>query len=173
MLVRQIFSLWWEPLPMGLTSEEIMQLADALIAQFWKESSDSLRFAPSTIAISALLLAFSKCKMNCSAWLQRLPDEILPSKNPSSSPTSHPIFVHHEISFFDIDACLLAMTKEERTSCSSSKHHPDHTYLTPPPSPETDTTTMNTNTTIRPHKHRRVGTPTTVITSFSDEMLSS
>jgi hypothetical protein len=118
MLVRQMISLWVDPLPLGMTSSnEIITLADTLIGQFWKDSSDSLRFAPSTIAISALLLACSKCKMNCSAWLQRLPDGMLPPKPSSSSP--HTVFASDEMSFLDIDACLLAMTNLEQNLCSS------------------------------------------------------
>ena len=174
MLVRQMFSLWMEPLPVGITSSnEIIQLADTLIGQFWKDSSDSLRFAPSTIAISALLLAFSKCKMNCSAWLRRLPDEMLPSKPSTSTP--HTLFATHEMSFLDIDGCLLAMTKE-KTSGDSSQHRntisfqPDNNYRTPPISPDTTVTTTNM-TLLPPRKHHRAGTPTTVMTSFTHEMI--
>ena len=155
MLVRQLLSLWCDPLPLGMTVMEIVTLADTLIGQFWKESSDSLRFAPSTIAIAALLLAFSKCKMDCSVWLQRLPDELLLFK--SSTLTPQPIFALHELSFLDIDACLLVMTKEDRTT-KITPTNPDVFFQTPPGSPD---------------KRRRVATPTTVMTMFSDEMMSS
>ena len=155
MLVRQLFSLWCDPLPLGMTSMEIMTLADTLIGQFWKVSSDSLRFAPSTIAIAALLLAFSKCKMDCSFWLQRLPNELLLFK--SSSLTPHPIFALHELSFLDIDGCLVVMTKEDQTS-KVIPTNPDILFQTPPGSPD---------------KRRRIATPTTVMTMFSDDMMSS
>ena len=172
MLVRQMFSLWLEPLPMGMTSMVIMKLTDTLINQFWKQSSaDSLRFAPSTIAISALLLAFSKCKIDCGAWLQRLPDGMFPPKS-SSSLTPHRIFAIHEQSFLDIDACLLAMMGEERTYCLSSQQQrgTSHTHTK---QQDTFCHTPTLTSLVGDDAMlvlRRVNTPTTVITSFPDNI---
>jgi hypothetical protein len=38
---------------------------------------ESLRYAPSTIAIAALLLTFSQLRVSCTDWLNRLPDACL------------------------------------------------------------------------------------------------
>ena len=176
MLTRQMFSLWLEPLPTGMTSIDILELTDTLIGQFWRGSSHSLRYAPYTIAISALLLAFSKCKMNCSSWLQRLPDGMFPSRTLSSSLSStggHPIFATHEMSFLDIDSCLLAMMGEERTGCLSHRTTPtkhDNICHTPTSMADTDTTAIMT---LSPCAHHRTVTPTTTCASSPDHTFST
>ena len=90
----------------------ILAHADLLIGQFWKDL-DSLRYAPSTIALSALLLTFSKYKMDCGEWLRRLPDECFPPKGHDSGQgfryLDHAVLSPDECSFVDIDSCLSAM----------------------------------------------------------------
>jgi hypothetical protein len=62
--------------------------------------SSSLLFAPSTIAISALILSFSILHMDCSEWLSSLPNFCLhfDDKTSSSNAPDH--------RFYDIDCCL-------------------------------------------------------------------
>lgn len=67
---------------------------------FQSTESSSTLFAPSTIAISALILSFSILKVDCSDWLGSMPNFcLLPVHDASciKSPDSR---------FFDIDECL-------------------------------------------------------------------
>ena len=110
---RLMLRLWPEvphgcATPTRASNENILITTDLLIGQFWKDM-ESLHYAPSTIALSALLLTFSKYKMDCSAWLQRLPDECFPPK--AGSGTEHAVFANDELSFLNIDLCLSAMQK--------------------------------------------------------------
>lgn len=72
---------------------------------------DCMRYAPSTIAISALLLTFSKLHLDCTEWLHRLPDECLPPKIMDNIITPHSIFPLEDIAYLDIDNCLLCLQK--------------------------------------------------------------
>lgn len=72
---------------------------------------DCMRYAPSTIAISALLLTFSKLHLDCTEWLHRLPDECLPPKICDNIITPHSIFPLEDIAYLDIDNCLLCLQK--------------------------------------------------------------
>ena len=85
----------------------ILSAADALVAAFWKDMA-SLRFAPSTIALSALLLTFSRFRMDCGDWLQRLPDECFPPPAPGAN---HAFFARDELAFLNVDQCLSAMQR--------------------------------------------------------------
>ena len=68
-------------------------------------------FAPSTIAIAALILSFSVLRQDCTDWLSSIPNFCLPlSENPLShnledngdmTPKSHRVF-----HLFDIDRYL-------------------------------------------------------------------
>jgi hypothetical protein len=59
---------------------EICEITHLYIATF-QEHAAYLLFAPSTVAISALLIAFSICEVESEVWLKtRIPDSCLPSK---------------------------------------------------------------------------------------------
>jgi hypothetical protein len=62
---RHMLALWPESARAhrGVSDRRILAHADLLIGQFWKDL-DSLRYAPSTVALSALLLTFSKYRMD-------------------------------------------------------------------------------------------------------------
>ena len=126
---RHMLRLWPEVMVDGARScstpyvgksleDSILAHADMLIGQFWKDL-DSLRYAPSTIALSALLLTFSKYKMDCGEWLRRLPDECFPPKCVGHGIgqgqghglvyLEHAVLSMDELSFVDIDSCLSAM----------------------------------------------------------------
>ena len=97
--VRHMLQLWSGPdadpdnhgSPSTATADDaISALADYFIGHFLAVGSESLKYAPSTVAMAALLLSFSKLKMDCAAWLQRLPDECFPPKPLSTVNYSRP-----------------------------------------------------------------------------------
>ena len=78
---------------------------NALISEFY-EKAESMLYAPSTIAISALLISFSMIHVNCVKWLDSIPDFCLPNNNSSIFPQ-----VSAQAVFLDIDSCILAFEK--------------------------------------------------------------
>jgi len=54
------------------TRDSLLHHAFVLIAEFWEESEYVL-YAPSTIAISALMISFSQLKVPCNDWLHAIP----------------------------------------------------------------------------------------------------
>jgi hypothetical protein len=79
-----------------------------LVGEFW-ESPSSCRYAPSTIALAALLLAFSSQRVDCSHWLlDCVPDACLPKEG-------NTIFPCTDSHLLDIDGCLLDL---QRVCCS-------------------------------------------------------
>jgi hypothetical protein len=56
----------------------LIRIASQLIGEFW-EDSRSLLFAPSTIAISAMIVAMSLCKIDSQSFSERLPDFFFPT----------------------------------------------------------------------------------------------
>lgn len=101
---------------------------------------ESLCYSSSTIAISALLLTFSKLHLNCREWLHCLPDECLPPKTVRCSnsslpfPGPHPIFSEDEISYLNIDLCILALQRVQ-IPCNKKSNFPS--YTTPSQNPHT------------------------------------
>ena len=87
-----------------------------ILFSFISTDPDCMRYAPSTIAISALLLTFSKLHLDCTEWLHRLPDECLPPKILDNIITPHSIFPLEDIAYLDIDNCLLCLQKIPMTS---------------------------------------------------------
>ena len=57
----------------------------------------SLRYAPSTIAIAAVVLSFSVLQLDCAAWLAAVPDCCFPAPAPRAGGGD---------ARFDVDACL-------------------------------------------------------------------
>ncbi len=78
---------------------------------------DYLLYAPSTIAISALLISFSLHHLHCTEWLDSIPDFCLPNDN-------NPFFLSPAEGgrYLDIDSCILSFEKIPmlRHSCSKS-----------------------------------------------------
>ena len=76
--------------------------ADIYIADFYCARS-SMLFAPSTIAICALIISFSTLRMDCTPWLDCVPDICL---RRTGNNTNN--------SLFDIDKCLDIFQRIER-----------------------------------------------------------
>ena len=114
--VRSMLGMWGGRVGAARTSDEvILAAADALVAAFWKDLA-SLRFAPSTIALSALLLTFSRFRMDCSDWLQTLPDECFPPPGPGD----HAFLARDELAFLNVDQCLSAMQRVQQTRAADA-----------------------------------------------------
>lgn len=98
---------------------------------------ESLCYAPSTIAISVLLLTFSKLGVNCGEWLHCLPDEVLPPKTVwGTDLMQHPVFRNDEISFLNIDMCIVSLQRVHLPCQRKLSYHeynvPQH-FNSPPP----------------------------------------
>lgn len=79
--------------------QTICDVANDLVTDFI-EVPESIQFAPSTIALTALLISFSRLNIDCRPWLEHIPNVCLPS-------ASHPIFNTPELfCFLNVDACL-------------------------------------------------------------------
>lgn len=87
-------------------------------------------FAPSTVAIAALILSFSILKMDCSEWLHSIPNFFLPlNDNPLLDTSS-------DTRLFDIDGCLQSFQKIETffpLSASCAKKDGERPIATPEP----------------------------------------
>lgn len=78
----------------------VTDIACKLIGEFW-ETAASCQYAPSTIALAALLLAFSSQRIDCSRWLSDcVPDSCLPGAKNIIFPPSGQYLL-------DIDRCLM------------------------------------------------------------------
>jgi len=88
----------------SIDNDTVAALADHFIMRLHGVGLESLRYAPSTIAMAALLLSFSKLKVDCTAWLQRLPDAVFPD-------AAWPLL--------DVDACLFAMQTASRATVAT------------------------------------------------------
>jgi hypothetical protein len=93
----------------------LAKIADGLIAEFWLEQS-SMLYAPSTIAISAIILAFSILHCDCSDWLASVPNFCLPlpATNLSSSTPPQDANVRR---LLDVDACLVSFSRVPSLLC--------------------------------------------------------
>jgi len=67
--------------PPATDIKSLVKTVDVMMNEI-DERSELLVFAPSTIAISVLIMAFSEKDFNCSQWLDSLPDYCLPRNNP-------------------------------------------------------------------------------------------
>lgn len=103
----------WEPLEVtncnnkarGTVKANLAKIADGLIAEFWLEQS-SMLYAPSTIAISAIILAFSMLHFDCSEWLASVPNFCLPV--PAHSLSASDLNVSR---LLDVDSCLVSFAR--------------------------------------------------------------
>lgn len=84
----------------GYSQREIaINLADRLVGDILGDPSAPL-YAPSTIALAALLVACSRLGIDCKDWLTHVPSVCFPSVN-------HPIFKDNDgITTLDVDSCL-------------------------------------------------------------------
>mmetsp|Transcript_10096 Transcript_10096/g.9795 ORF Transcript_10096/g.9795 Transcript_10096/m.9795 type:complete len:316 (-) Transcript_10096:238-1185(-) len=118
--VRKLLIVWQEP----MIHSKLADLADSLVAKFWEEPK-SLLFTPCTVAIAALILSFSISHMDCTEWLNSIPNFCFPSIDNGSSLNPK---------LFDIDECLIAfkkidmvyfnMEKKQTSSCKKRSRHP-------------------------------------------------
>lgn len=77
----------------------LTETAYDLVGGFF-EAPESPHFSPSTVALSALLISFSKIGKDCTEWLDEVPNICLPNPN-------HPIFnTPTMLSYLDVDNCL-------------------------------------------------------------------
>lgn len=83
----------------------LLSTCDTMIGEFCEEP-DYLLFAPSAIAISALLISFSVLHMPCTSWLKTIPDICLPNNTSSIYPNNS-----KESRFLDIDRCICCFKK--------------------------------------------------------------
>ena len=84
-------------------------VTDSLITEFW-EHHESMLFAPSTIAIAAIIMAFSVLQLDCTAWLQVVPDVVLHPLAGLHGPTT-PAVPDANAQAFDVDLCLQCFSR--------------------------------------------------------------
>lgn len=82
-------------------------VANDLISQFLEEP-EALMFAPSTIAVAAVLLTFVHSKKDITSWLSDLPDAVLPTPD---NPSFSSIAIAERRPLFDLDGCLRCFQK--------------------------------------------------------------
>jgi hypothetical protein len=133
----------------GARSESSMQeqIANSLITDFLEEP-ESLLFAPSTIAISALIYSFLHLKVDCSAWLDNLPDYVLPTPN-NTSFRDYPKAEKDQL--LDVDSCLQCFQNVMAKRCTGSE-------------PSNSSTQGKENELSDPHRHPSTS-PTSVTLS--------
>lgn len=91
----------------------VTDVACKMVGDFW-EYAVSCRYAPSTIALAALMLAFSSLHVDCSRWLlDCVPDACLPGMGEDIFPQNGPLLL-------DIDSCLSELQK----NCCSRNFDP-------------------------------------------------
>jgi len=78
---RSFVSMIVKCCPPPIDVDSLLRAVDDIMDEF-DELPELLLFAPSTIAISVILLAFSQRAVNCDGWLQTVPDFCLPTNNP-------------------------------------------------------------------------------------------
>jgi hypothetical protein len=92
-------------------------------------TTEALYFTPTTIAMSALLLSFSKLGVDLMVWLRRIPDVCLPRRD-------HPFFKTDQLAFLDADACIKQLLKYQSFN--------DRNVLEPSP-PDVATTKLDSD----------------------------
>lgn len=101
--IRDLIFVWSD----NAVHEQLIDTANILVGDFF-EAQEAPHFAPSTIALAALLLSFSKLGMDCTNWLEHVPNVCLPSPD-------HPIMDSNILlSFLDVDNCLSVFQRLQR-----------------------------------------------------------
>jgi len=128
--VQRFLHIWTDNLPL---IEKIADTAEILLAEFWEDCLESVVFAPSTIAIAAILISFSILQMDCKSWLDCLPDSCL-------SPPSPSVSVCHWLAFdsLNVDKCLsrfhqLDCVRKHFQSKSPTSVYETHVAMSPTP----------------------------------------
>ena len=83
----------------------IIEMSEVYISEFI-EVPDYVVFAPSTIAISVLLVCFAVCEIDCRVWISRIPNSCLPKNNNQ----------YNREDLLDIDLCLLCLRELQAVS---------------------------------------------------------
>jgi len=91
-----------EHCPLSTNADAIINTADQLLRGYLEEP-EFLLFAPSTIALTALVVSFSLHHVDCTAWLDSIPDFCLPKD-------TNPLFLSQPNSL-NLDQCLLSFEK--------------------------------------------------------------
>lgn len=108
--IHHMLLLWPNLEADAIFLSNVTDVASRMVGDFW-ESAASCRYAPSTIALAALLLAFASMHVDCSHWLMdRVPSACLPGDDNN-------IFPKSDFCLLDIEGCL----SELQTRCCSRK----------------------------------------------------
>lgn len=88
----------------------LLKISSQLVGEFW-EDPRSMLFAPSTIAISAVIVALSLLKADSQAFTDRLPDFFFPrEQDPSTSSSSSTAACFQaesgKLGYLDFSVCL-------------------------------------------------------------------
>eukprot|EP01041_Mallomonas_annulata_P007183 gene7183-14638_t len=110
--IRYLLSVWTD----GCECQYLNDTACNLVGDFF-EAPEAPHFAPSAIALSALLLSFSKLGMDCTEWLEHVPNICLPSP-------LHPIYnTQLLVSFLDVDNCLSVFQRLQASQTMASRNN--------------------------------------------------
>ena len=106
--IHEFLDIWHPVQPIADLKTDLAREADRFMAEFWEET-DSIKYASSTMAIAALILAFSILHMDCAEWLALIPNCCLPlSDNYLIASSSQQLMVRR---LFDVDACLVSFSQ--------------------------------------------------------------
>lgn len=110
--IRDLVFVWSDGCSIKcLKHEELIETANSFVGDFF-EAQEAPHFAPSTIALAALLLSFSKLGLDCTNWLEHVPNICLPCPD-------HPIMdTNMLLSFLDVDNCLSVFQRLQRPSAT-------------------------------------------------------
>lgn len=79
----------------------------------WFADASALLFAPSTIAVAAVVMAFAKERQNCSGFLRIVPDVCFQTFDARGTPMRivgpYAQFFGHQLPLLDVNACATAM----------------------------------------------------------------
>lgn len=94
--------------------EQLIKLATVVIGDFWEDPA-SLLYAPSTVAVSALIVCLSMLGISCQPFLEKLPEFFFPNGE-------YKIFTEEEgkSAYLHFHECMAAM---ERLPSVQSIHH--------------------------------------------------
>ena len=106
--IHEFLDVWHPVHAVADLKTDLAREADRFMAEFWEEVESS-SYASSTMAIAALILAFSILHMDCAEWLALIPNCCLPlSDNYLIASSSQQLMVRR---LFDVDACLVSFSK--------------------------------------------------------------
>jgi len=124
--------------------EQLITMATIVIGEFW-ETPASLLYAPSTIAISAIIVCLSMLEINCDSFLQKVPEFFFPNGE-------YNIFTAEKdgkLAYLHFHECMLVMENLPSVRSYQSCHNSSPTSIaitataTATTSPTLPTTTTN------------------------------